>query len=373
MSDRARRPGLSVRMQLTLSYAALLVLAGLALFAVGILIVRFIPEGNLTAADGGFAPGRDDLIDVFVRYSVVALLGLAAVGLGGGWILAGRMLKPLTRITEAARRARDGSLSQRIRMPGRQNELAELADTFDDMLNRVQLSIEEQRRFAANASHELRTPLAVMRTMLEVARADPKGRDIDALLGRLEQTNERSIALIEALLALSDIEHRERDLAAVDLSALVGQVLDEVEDAAAQLDLRIESDLQAGAVSADAALLRQLVANLVQNAIVHNHAGGVVWLTISREADGTTLEVANTGEVLDQDVVDTLTEPFVRGAGRARRRTDRHVGAGLGLAIANSIADAHGARMALRARAKGGLAVSVHFADGGRPGVSSGP
>lgn len=358
MSERPA--GLSVRMQLTLSYAVLLVLAGIALFGVGILILRFVPEGNLTVVGGGFAPGRDDLIAVFVRYALVALLALAAIGLGGGWLLAGRMLKPLTRITDAARRARDGSLSHRIRMPGRQNELAELADTFDDMLSRVQRSVDEQRRFAANASHELRTPLAIMRTMLEVARADPQGRDVDALLGRLAQTNERSIALIEALLALAEVDHHRAPLVAVDLDEVVAEQVDELRDLAARSGLSMETNLVAGSVLADRTLLRQLVANLVQNAIIHNHAEGTVWITTRRDDGGTHLEIANTGDVLDQATVETFIEPFVRGGARTRSPGDR-AGSGLGLAIASSMVEAHGATAALTARPEGGLRVRVTF------------
>lgn len=361
MNDSPRRPGLSVRMQLTLSYAALLVLAGLALFGVGFLILRFIPEGNLMLVDGGFAPGRDDLIEVFVRYSLLALLVLGAVGLGGGWLLAGRMLRPLTRITDAARRARDGSLSHRIHMPGRQNELAELADTFDAMLSRVQQSMDEQRRFTANASHELRTPLAVMRTMLEVARADPDARSTPELLARLDETNERSIALIEALLDLADVEHRDRPVVPVDLSLVAQEVLEEERPAATRRDLRIETDLDAVVVSGDVGLLRQLITNLVQNAIVHNHAGGVVWVTTRRVGDHSELAVANTGDALDGAVVGTFVEPFVRGAGRIRRAGEPHRGSGLGLAIVSSIAHAHGANLTLVERDGGGLVVSVRF------------
>lgn len=361
MSERSRRAGPSVRMQLTFSYAALLVLAGVALFAVGFLILRFVPEGNLMVVGGGFAPGRDDLIDVFVRYSLFALLGLTVIGLGGGWLLAGRMLRPLMRITDAAREARDGSLSHRIRLPGRQNELAELADTFDDMLGQVQRSIEEQRRFAANASHELRTPLAVMRTMLEVARADPEGRDTDTVLARLTETNERSVAITEALLALAEIEHRDHALVEIDIDAVVAEVVEEMKDAAARSGIRIETDLSAGSVMAAPALLRQLVTNLLQNAVVHNHADGVVWVTTRRAGDAAMLEVTNTGDVLDQAVVDTLTEPFVRGDGRTRRSGVRHAGSGLGLAIVSSIVEAHGATATFTARDGGGIGVRVQF------------
>ena len=362
-SEGQRRAGLSVRMQLTLSYAALLLLAGLALFVVGLLILRFIPEGNLTVVDGGFAPGRKDLIAVFVRYSVVALLALATVGLGGGWLLAGRMLRPLIRITDAARQARDGSLAHRIRMPGRQNELAELADTFDDMLSQVERSLDEQRRFAANASHELRTPHAIARTILEVARADPKGRDTDAVLGRLEETNERAIVLIEALLALAEVEQRERQLSPVAIDNVITEVLDELRPLSEISGVTIESDLAADSVRADATLLRQLVTNLAQNAVVHNHPGGSVRISSRHAAGQTVLEVSNTGEILEQSVVDTLTEPFVRAHGRTRRPGDRHGGSGLGLAIASSIVRAHGATIALTARSGGGLIVNVRFPD----------
>ncbi|TQJ30003.1 HAMP domain-containing sensor histidine kinase [Microbacterium sp. SLBN-146] len=346
-------------MQLTLSYAALLVLAGVALFAVGFLILRFVPEGNLVVVGGGFAPGRDDLIDVFVPYSLFALLGLAVVGLGGGWLLAGRMLRPLMRITDAARQARDGSLSHRIDLPGRQNELAELADTFDDMLGQVQRSVEEQRRFAANASHELRTPLAVMRTMLEVAGADPAGRDTDALLERLAETNERSVALTEALLTLAEVEHRDHPRVEVDIDAVVEEVVEEMKDASSHSGIRIETDLAAGTVMAAPMLLRQLVTNLVQNAIAYNHPGGVVRVATRRAADGTTLEISNTGDVLDQTLVDTFMEPFVRGEGRTRRSAERPAGSGLGLAIVSSIVAAHGWGSTVTAREGGGLSVRV--------------
>jgi two-component system sensor histidine kinase VanS len=246
-------------------------------------------------------------------------------------------------------------------MPGRQNELAELADTFDAMLSRVQQSMDEQRRFTANASHELRTPLAVMRTMLEVARADPDARSTPELLARLDETNERSIALIEALLDLADVEHSDRPVVPVDLSLVAHDVLEEERPAATRRDLRIETDLDAVVVSGDVGLLRQLITNLIQNAIVHNHAGGVVWVTIRRVGDHSELAVANTGDALDGAVVGTFVEPFVRGAGRTRRAGDHHRGSGLGLAIVASIAQAHGASVTLTARDGGGLVVSVRF------------
>lgn len=229
------------------------------------------------------------------------------------------------------------------------------------MLSRVEQSINEQRRFAADASHELRTPLAVMRTMLEVARADPHRRDLDTVLARLEETNERSIALIEALLALADIEHREPAFTDVDLDGLLQEMLEEVADAATRRGIRIETDLAAGAVEADPALLRQLIANLLQNALVHNHTGGGVWVATTLRERATTLVVANTGDILDPAIVPTLTKPFVRGDGRIRRSGARPAGSGLGLAIATAIADAIGAEMSFAAREGGGLIVDVAF------------
>ncbi len=367
---RPRPRGPSVRLQLTLSYAALLVLVGVALFVIGILILRFIPEGNLVVVGGAFAPGRGDLIEVFVRYSLWALLALGVVGLGGGWLLAGRMLRPLTRITEAARRARDGALGYRIRMPGRQNELAELADTFDAMLGRVQQSVEQQRRFAANASHELRTPHAIARTMLEVARADPDGRDVDEVLRRLAETNERSIALIEALLTLAALDHVDLPSTVVDIDQLVVSVVAEAE--AAGPEVTVETTLQGGAVRGDATLLRQLVTNLVQNAVLHNRSDGTVELATTRQLGSVTLEVTNTGDELEQAVVETLTEPFVRGAGRGRRPSSAG-GSGLGLAIVSSIVRAHGGSLHLEARDGGGLTVRAVIPTGVSPAYAIQP
>jgi two-component system sensor histidine kinase VanS len=356
-------------MQLTLSYAAFIVVVAIAFFVVGFLLLRFVPDGNLTAVDGGFAPARSDLLAVFVRYALLAILLLAVLGLGGGWILAGRMLRPLTRITEAARLVRDGSLDQRIRMPGRRNELAELADTFDEMLARVQLSIDEQRRFAANASHELRTPHAVIRTMLEVARADPEGRDVDRLLERIDEMNERSIVLTEALLALADADNHNGRLTVFDLTPSITAVVAEFADSAEKTGVLISAQTREAPVRGDAILLRQLVANLVQNAIVHNHADGTVEVSTTRGVDGgSILRVSNTGVPLDEQSLATFTEPFVRGAGRIRR-PDGHTGSGLGLAIVASIVSLHGATLELTPRQGGGLHARVAFPPVGSPPV----
>ncbi|WP_066044072.1 sensor histidine kinase [Herbiconiux solani] len=373
-SRPARAPGLSVRARLTLSYAAFVVVVGLAFAVVGYLLLRFVPEGNATVGDGGFAPGRSDLLEVFVKYTGIALLVLAVIGLGGGWLLAGRMLAPLDRVTAAARLARDGSLSHRIRMPGRQDELAELADTFDEMLGRVQLAVDEQRRFAANASHELRTPHAVIRTMLEVASADPEGRDIEQLLSRIAEMNERSIVLTEALLTLADADtatdtaSARGTITAAELDGILSAAVDDLSDAAAAKGVRVTlaareaTEATVAGVHGDAALLRQLVVNLVQNAVVHNIDGGTVTVGVTRGEDGAVvLEVVNTGAPLDEVAVATFTEPFTRGAGRTRSPGASHVGSGLGLAIVASIARAHAVELTLVPRPGGGLCVRVTF------------
>jgi two-component system, OmpR family, sensor histidine kinase VanS len=194
----AREPGLSVRLKLTLSYAGFLMLAGVGLLAVvWVFLLRYVPEGFDNP--GMLGPDRSDLVDAFAPKVTLMLALLLLFGLLGGWILAGSMLAPLTRITQAARLTADGSLSHRIRMEGRQDEFRELADAFDTMLARLEADVAEQQRFAANASHELRTPLAITQTLLEVARSDPP-RDSGELVERLRFVNTRAIDLTEALL-----------------------------------------------------------------------------------------------------------------------------------------------------------------------------
>ena len=358
MTESTRAPGLSLRTRLALSYAGFVVAAGLVMFVVGLLLLRFIPQGAIYDLNGDFVPDRSDLLEVYLRYATWGLVGLAAVGLLGGWILAGQVLKPLKRITDAAQRVSDGDLSHRIRMPGASNELTELADTFDDMLSRIQSSVDEYRRFAANASHELRTPLAVTRTMLEVAQADPN-RDVDTLLARMASTNDRSIALTEALLDLASADNGARNLSDVDLAALGEVVVDELRETAVSMRVDVTATFDPAMVRGDAALLTQLVSNLVRNALVHNHEGGAVWVSTSTRRGEVQLRVENSGDAIDPATVASLTEPFVRGAGRVRART---TGAGLGLAIVASIVRAHSGAIELTPREGGGLVVLVTFA-----------
>jgi signal transduction histidine kinase len=350
-----RRRGLSARLKLTLSYAGFLAVAGALLLAVvwGYLL-RYVPGGDVGIL--GIAPNRYVLLQVFEPAVAAAMLFLLVFGLLGGWILAGRMLAPLTRITDAARTAGSGSLSHRIGLPGRRDEFRDLSDAFDAMLDRLESHVAEQRRFAANASHELRTPLAISRTMLDVARTDA-GRDRDELIDRLYAVNQRAIDLTEALLLLSrgDVTRES-----VDLSLLAEEAAETLLPLAEQRGITLEVTGAAAHTRGSAELLARLVTNLVQNAVVHNlPTGGAVTVRTGGDGGAAVLRVENTGRPLPPDLVPTLTEPFRRGTDRVR--TDEHAGVGLGLAIVHSIVRAHAGHLTLLPRPDGGLAVTVRL------------
>jgi two-component system sensor histidine kinase VanS len=355
-----RAPGLSVRLKLTLSYAAFLMVAGALLLAVvWVFLLRYVPEPTvLFDPPGPIGPTRSDLVDAFAPKAAIALACLLVFGLVGGWLLAGSMLTPLTRITEATRLVATGSLSHRIRLPGRRDEFRELADAFDAMVAQLEAHVAEQQRFAANASHELRTPLAITQTLLDVARNDPS-RDDDELVDRLYAVNTRAIDLTEALLRLSRADQRSFARHHVDLSLIA-------EEAAETLLPLVEERGSTIEVSGDVAhtvgsheLLLQMTTNLVHNAIVHNlPAQGAVWVTTSAQPDTVVLSVENTGERLTPYLVSTLVEPFQRGGKRIR--TD-HAGVGLGLAIVKSITQAHEGTLTLVPRSAGGLCVTVQL------------
>lgn len=374
-----RAPGLSVRLRLTLSYAGFLLLAGgLLLAVVWIFLLRYVPEGVLGSVGeprrapgsgpGLFVPNRSDLQRAFAPRAAQALAVLLVLGLVGGWFLAGRVLAPLSRITDATRAAATGSLSHRIRLPGRRDEFRELADAFDGMLARLEAHVAEQQRFAANASHELRTPLAITQTMLEVARRDP-GRDPAGLVDRLLTVNSRAIDLTEALLLLSRADQPSA-VEPVDLSLLAEEAAETLLPLAEEhgVDVRVSGRITPALGSR--ALLLQLITNLLHNAVVHNAAGGgTVELTTGVSPGTAVLTVENTGDVLAPELVATLTEPFQRGTERVRSGS---AGVGLGLAIVERITRAHGGTLALAPRPGGGLRVTVILpapADGGAPGA----
>ncbi|MER6975971.1 sensor histidine kinase [Streptomyces carpinensis] len=349
-----RRPGLSVRLKLTLSYTGFLMVAGALMLITGWLFLTrvkhvglvFIPDYRLSVA-------RD-----FAPMAAMTMLFLLVFGLGGGWFLAGRMLAPLNHITQATRTAANGSLSHRIRLPGRQDEFHELADAFDTMLARLEAHVAEQQRFAANASHELRTPLAVSKSLLDLAHTDPD-RDTGEIIERLRVVNTRAIDLTEALLLLSRAGRRSFPREPVDLSLMAEEATETLLPLAEKHGVTLETDGDIAPAIGSRALLLQLTTNLVHNAIVHNlpEQGGA-WVTTEVRSKTVVLTVENTGEQITPELVSTLTEPFQRGTERVH--TD-HAGVGLGLAVVKTITHAHDGTLTLTPRAAGGLRITVEL------------
>jgi two-component system sensor histidine kinase VanS len=299
-----------------------------------------------------------DLVRDFAPIAAAVMAFLLVFGLLGGWLLAGRMLAPLGRITDATREAATGSLSHRIRLEGRSDEFRELADSFDAMLARLEAHVAEQQRFAANASHELRTPLAITQTLLDVAQKAPN-RDNGELVDRLRTVNARAIDLTEALLLLSRADGRSFARERLDLSLIAEETTETLLPLAERRGLILETSGDTSPTVGSHALLLQLSTNLVHNAIVHNlPEQGSVWVTTNVQPKNAILTVENTGEKLAPQVVARLAEPFLRGTERIRAD---HAGVGLGLTIVKSITQAHDGRLTLTPRAAGGLRVTVQL------------
>ena len=352
-----RRPGLSARLKLTISYAGFLFLAGAVLLAVvWAYLLRYVPDNDQGLL--GIAPNRYLLVRTFAPAAVTALGFLLVFGVLGGWLLAGRMLAPLTRIADAARLAASGSLAHRIRLHGPGDEFRELADVFDTMLERLESQVGEQQRFAANASHELRTPLAVSQAILDVAGRDP-GYPREELVERLRTVNTRAIDLTEALLLLGRSDRRQFTREPVDLSLVAEEAAETLLSLAEERRITLDVTGEPVHTTGSAALLLRMVTNLVQNAIVHNLPGGTVTVHTERRRYASALRVENTGLPLPPELVPTLTEPFQRGT--RRTRTGEHDGAGLGLAIVHSVVRAHDGMLELVPRPAGGLVVTVRL------------
>jgi two-component system sensor histidine kinase VanS len=373
-----------VRLRLTLIYSGLFLASGLALLATTYLLFRgntgvdlIVPGGPTSrGAHGGALRNPDAIRQVRQMFagavardrhglhegliqSGIALAIMTAVSVALGWLVAGRVLRPLRTITAATRQISERDLSERLALSGPQDELKDLADTVDGLLARLEAHVIEQRRFAANASHELRTPLAITQTLLEVARNDRNHCDAD-LVDRLHEVNGRAIDLTEALLLLSRADQRTFTREHVDLSLIAEEATETLLPLAEQHRVTIETSGDATPTIGSHALLLQLATNLVQNAIVHNGPKQrAVWVTTSGvQPDGVELAVENTGEPLTPDDVSTLDQPFRRG--RERIRTD-HAGVGLGLAIVKSITKAHDGTLTLTPRTAGGLCVTVRL------------
>jgi signal transduction histidine kinase len=413
---RPRAPRRTIRLRLTLVYAALFLLSGAVLLTITYLVVAHsapgpqllsfrtggaagqsggpvVIGGSAASSSGGGAcistkatalpePGqvpacvaylqtratalRAGYQDTQLITSGIALGVMTVVALGLGWLVSGRVLRPLRTITVAARSMSARNLHQRLALRGPDDELKELGDTIDGLLARLECSFAAQRQFVANASHELRTPLARQRTLVEVALADP-GRSVESLTAACERVlvaGQQQERLIEALLTLArsqrGLDHYER----VDLAALAREVTDARVAEARQrgVELSLSAD-GAALVAGDPRLTERLIANLVDNAIRHNVAGGSVAVNVGAgpDPDGCALVVANTGPVIDPGDVGGLFEPFRRGNRGSQQRTADGDSPGLGLSIVGAIAAAHGAALWATPRASGGLEVRVGF------------
>jgi signal transduction histidine kinase len=364
----------TLRWRLTLVYGAVALAVGLLLLVLSLVLVdralsaSYLPVGNVVAVlpDNQlltFGQYQDMLREEagqrVLRQGLLALVLLGALGVAVSYYLAGRVLQPLQDITAAAQRLSAERLDARIDLAGPEDELKQLADTFDDMLARLEAAFEAQRRFVADASHELRTPLAVMRTEVEVALADPDAGvdDLRAAAGVVRNATVRADRLVDSLLLLAQSERRPEQLAGerVDLAEVAAQALSAVAAEVAESDLQVATSHAAAGVLGDRGLLERLAGNLVENAVRHNVPGG--WLRVDTgTVDGRArIEVSNAGAVIDPQEVAGLFEPFRRhGTARTARR-----GAGLGLAIVRAVAELHGGTARASARPDGGLIVTV--------------
>jgi len=312
---------------------------------------------------------RDQTLAHLLEYSLIALGAMTVVSGGLGWLMAGRVLRPVSSITAAARRASDRHLGERLALTGPKDELKELADTFDEMLERLDAAFALQRRFVADASHELRTPLTVMRTAIEVTMAKPARtpEQLEAMAAKVARSAAQAEALIEALLTLAASEQAPASPELVDLATAAEDAVDSAAARAGQLGLRIDTDLAAAPACGNRLLVERMVGNLVDNAVRHNIRGGWISIRTGTGDHQARFEIANSGPVIPEELVPALFEPFRR----VETRTSVQDGTGLGLAIVRSIGTAHGATVEAHSLPAGGLGilVTLPLADGaGRPG-----
>ena len=358
---------LTARTRLTLLFAALIALSGAAV-AVLVIALSFTPlNPTVTKPDPATsgkainkaaidqfaidikALARQELIDRLTLGSGIAIGALTIAAAGIGWLLAGRVLRPVHVVSGTARRLSEQNLHERIPVTGPNDEMRDLAETFNGMLARLQRSFDAQSHFAANAAHELRAPMTTQRTLVEVAASAPDaGPDLRSLAQSLGPVLSRQERLVDGLLALAWSEHGVNTMEPVRLDALVQSSLDRTET-----DLTISTALEISVVRGDPTLLDLMVDNLIRNAVMHNSAGGTVWVSVREDV----LHVANTGALISAERLEILAEPFRRGT---QDRVNGE-GAGLGLAIVRAVADAHNARLSLTPRPDGGIDAEVRF------------
>ena len=380
----------TLRIRLTMFYGGMFLLAGLVMVLVMYVFVSQAfhmvghPHLNLGAgvqvqtADGqDLTSGQYNAImaseeaatsstalHTLLLKSISALIALLILAVAFGYAMAGRVLQPIGRITRTARQVASSDMHRRIELDGPDDELKELADTFDEMLERLDRSFESQRTFVSNASHELRTPLAINRTLLEVQLSDPESSpDLQQLGKTLLATNERSEQLVEGLLLLARSDNELVDRRPVDLAEVARQALEQTRAEAADRGVRLESRLEPSVVSGNGVLLERIALNLIQNAVRYNLAEGG-WVKVSvRTVDGAgELLVSNTGQLVPGYELEHIFEPFRRGSGKERTRSDK--GVGLGLSIVRSVVRAHGGTIEAVGRPDGGLDMRVRILSG---------
>jgi signal transduction histidine kinase len=359
LAFRLRLGRRSARFRLTALYCCVFFPSGVALVFITYVLIVFARSPDI----GGTRVRIDHTtLDVgeFLVASCVLLIALVGVSVLIGWLVAGRVLRPLRVMTAATRHISERNLHERLTLAGPDDELKNLGDTIDSLLARLESAFDSQRRFIASASHELRTPLMLSQTLLQVALADP-GITLDSLRAACQEvidTDKYQARLIDALLTLARSQRGLDRREPVDLTAVVNGALDAYQPSAAARGLQVDAALAKATVPGDARLVSRLVANLVDNAIRYNITGGRVAVKLAASTTRTTLTVTNTGAVVPPLQASRLLEPFQRAA---PDRTASPDGFGLGLSIVGDIAKAHGADLELRPQPEGGLAVMVSF------------
>jgi len=384
---------LTFRMRLTLAFAALALGAGALIIALLYLFMRFVPTYLITAVEVGAegpggelnevspqstfsqtGPAADDggivitdaasILETLLWAGILILVVMAVIAGWVGWVVAGRIMRPLRRIRDAAKSAGEGRLDHRIGLDGPDDEVRDLAETFDHTLDRLEKAFTAHQRFASNAAHELRTPLTATKVLLDVAASHPGDVDHADVFARIEQNNTRSIGLIQALLDLTALEATSLTLEPVDLATIAESVANGLDSVEMVRERSIDSVIAAAAapVRAEPVLLTLLVENLAHNAVRHNDARGLVSISTGTDAQSSWIKVENTGAILTETEIQQIVEPLYRG-----RDGDRG-GYGLGLTIARTIAESHDTLLELTPREGGGLIATVRL-----PSLSAAP
>ncbi|MFJ9113593.1 sensor histidine kinase [Streptomyces sp. NPDC102283] len=380
----------TIRIRLTLLYGGMFLIAGIVLLSIIYMLAaqalhvgtdlpfKLLPDSKIQLTNNAcpaLTPGlsadeanaalkacnesqRKQALDTLLNRSLLALVGLSVIAFAFGYAMAGRVLSPLGRITRTARRVAGTDLTRRIELDGPDDELKELADTFDDMLDRLERAFTAQQRFVGNASHELRTPLAINRTLLEVHLSDPEAPPELQQLGKtLLATNERSEQLVEGLLLLARSDNQIVERKPVDLAEVAERAIDQARSEAVAKKVEIRGERATAVVQGNGVLLERIALNLVQNAVRYNvPVDGWVEVTTEVRDGQALLVVSNTGPVVPAYEIDNLFEPFRR---LRTERTGSDKGVGLGLSIARSVARAHGGRIIAEPREGGGLVMRV--------------